>query len=116
MTMHGLLALALAFAPSGQQGGGGLAVVLGQVALFIGIFYFLLIRPQRQQAKKHSELLASLQKGDIVVTSGGLVGEVIHLKDAQVTIKSGEARLVITRASVANITSREPAAEAAKPA
>jgi len=115
VTMHGFLALPLLFAPSGQQGGAGLGVFVIQIALFIGIFYFLLIRPQRQQAKKHQALLGSLQKGDQVITSGGLVGEVIHLKDNQVTIKCGESRLVITRASVANITSRETEA-AAKPA
>ena len=112
MTMHGLLSLS--FAPSGQQGGAGLGIFVIQIAAFIAIFYFLLIRPQRQQANKHKELLASLQKGDQVVTSGGLVGEVIHLKDAQVTIKSGESRVVITRASVANIMSR--GGEEAKPA
>jgi preprotein translocase subunit YajC len=113
--MHGLLATALIFAPSGQQGGAGLGVFVVQIALFIGIFYFLLIRPQRQQAAQHKQLLESLQKGDQVVTSGGLVGEVIHIKDNQVTIKSGEARLVITRASIASITGR-PAEAAAKPA
>ena len=102
--MHGLFALA--FAPSGQQGGAGLGVFVIQIAAFIAIFYFLLIRPQRQQQKKHQELLSSLQRGDQIVTSGGVVGEVIHIKDDQVTIKSGESRLVITRASVANITAR----------
>ena len=107
MIMHGLFVpLSLTFAPSGQQGGAGLGMLLIQIGAFIAIFYFLLIRPQRQQAKKHQELLASLQKGDQIVTSGGVVGEVIHLKDSQVTIKSGESRLVITRSSVANITGR----------
>jgi preprotein translocase subunit YajC len=98
--------LAALFAPSGQQGGGGMSVFIIQIGLFVAIFYFLLIRPQRQQQKKHKELLESLQKGDQVVTSGGLVGEVIHIKDNQVTIKSGEARMVITRTSVASITNR----------
>ena len=112
MTTFGLFALA--FAPSGQQGGAGLGIFVIQIAAFIAIFYFLLIRPQRQQQKKHRDLLAALQKGDQVVTSGGLVGEVIHIKDAQVTIKCGESRLVITRSSVADVTSR--AGEAAKSA
>ena len=96
----------IAFAPSGQQGSAGLGMLLIQIGAFVAIFYFLLIRPQRQQAKTHQELLASLQKGDQIVTSGGVIGEVIHLKDNQVTIKSGEARMVITRASVATIAAR----------
>ncbi|MGH7570007.1 MAG: preprotein translocase subunit YajC [Gemmatimonadales bacterium] len=104
MTTHGLHALTL-FA-SGQQGGPGLLVFLLQIGLFVGIFYFLLIRPQRRQQAQHKQLLASLQKGDQVVTSGGIVGEVIHLKDDQVTVRSGESRLVVLRSGIANITNR----------
>jgi preprotein translocase subunit YajC len=107
MTTTGLFAL---FAPSGQQGP-GMSVFILQIALFIGIFYFLLIRPQRQQQKKHQQLLASLQKGDQVVTSGGVIGEVVHLKENEVTLRSGESRLVVSRASIANITNRAEAAE-----
>jgi preprotein translocase subunit YajC len=94
------------FTPSGQQGGGGMSVFIFQIALFVGIFYFLLIRPQRAQQKKHQALLASLQRGDQVVTSGGVIGEVVHIKDNEVTIKSAESRLVIARSSVSSITNR----------
>lgn len=109
MTMHGLHALL--FAPSGQ-GGGGLTIFLIQIAAFIAIFYYLLIRPQRRQQQRHRQLLASLQRGDQVVTSGGVVGQVVHLSDDQVTVKSGEARLVVTRSSIASITSRGEEAKA----
>jgi preprotein translocase subunit YajC len=104
MIMHPILA-ALLFTPSGQQGG-GFSVFIIQIGLFIAIFYFLLIRPQREQQKKHKALLESLQKGDKIVTSGGMVGEVIHIKDNEVTVKSGESRLVIVRSSVQSITNR----------
>ena len=97
--------LAALFTPSGQQGG-GFSVFIIQIGLFIAIFYFLLIRPQREQQKKHKALLESLQKGDKIVTSGGMVGEVIHIKDNEVTVKSGESRLVIVRSSVQSITNR----------
>ena len=107
MTMHGLPALL--FAPSGQQGG-GLFIFILQIGAFVAIFYFLLIRPQRQQQAKHKALLASLQRGDQVVTTGGIVGEVVHLKDDQVTLKSGESRFIVVRSGIANITNRaEPA-------
>jgi preprotein translocase subunit YajC len=111
--MHALLALL--FAPAGQSGSGGIAVFAIQIAAFIAIFYFLLIRPQRKQQDDHKKLLASLQKGDQIVTSGGILGEVIHLKENEVTIRSGESRLVVMRANVANIVKR-PAAAEAKPA
>ena len=108
MTTHALFSLL--FTPSGQSGP-GTGIFMIQLALFAAIFYFLLIRPQRQQQKKHRELMASLQKGDQVVTSGGIVGEVIHLKDTEVTLRTGESRLVVLRSSVANITKRGGAAE-----
>jgi len=95
----------LLFTPSGQ-GGPGLSAFIIQIALFIGIFYFLLIRPQRRQQQQHKELLASLQRGDKVVTSSGIIGEVVHIKDDEVTIRSGEAKLVIARTGIASITNR----------
>ena len=104
----------LLFAPAGQTSG-GVAMFALQIGAFIAIFYFLLIRPQRKQQEDHKKLLASLQKGDQVVTSGGIIGEVIHLKENEVTIRSGESRLVVMRANVANIVKR-PAAVEAKPA
>src|SRR6059036_3284965 len=103
----------LLFAPSGQVGPGLSAFVI-QIGLFIGIFYFLLIRPQRRQAEQHKQLLASLQRGDQVVTSSGIVGEVLYIKDDQVTIRSGESKFVILRSGVASITNRGTAE--AKPA
>lgn len=108
MTTHAWYSLL--FAPSGQSGS-GMGVLMLQIGLFVAIFYFLVIRPQRQQQKKHRDLMASLQKGDQVVTSGGIVGEVIHLKETEVTLRTGESRLVVLRSSVANITNRGAAAE-----
>jgi len=104
--------LAVLLAPSGQ-GGSGLSVLLFQVALIFGIFYFLIIRPQRRQQERHKQLLASLQKGDHIITSGGIVGEVLHLKENEITIRSGESKLVVLRANIANVVNR---AEAEKPA
>ncbi len=95
----------LLIAPTGSGGPGASAFII-QIGLFIAIFYFLLIRPQRRQAAQHKELLASLQRGDQVVTSSGIVGEVVHIKDDQVTIRSGEAKFVILRSGVASITNR----------
>lgn len=100
------LPIAAMLAPSGQQGGGAMLVFLLQIAAFIAIFYFLLIRPQRQQQKKHDQLLKGLKKGDEVVTSGGLIGEIIHIKDNRVTIKSGEAKLVVERGRIAQVNAR----------
>src|SRR6267378_1960886 len=66
MTAHGMFALL--FAPSGQSAGGGMTVFLVQIGALIAIFYFMLIRPQRRQQERHRQLLASLQRGDRIVT------------------------------------------------
>jgi preprotein translocase subunit YajC len=97
---------------SGQQSGGAISVFVLQIAAFIAIFYFILIRPQRQQAKKHAEMLKQVKRGDEIVTSGGIVGEVLHVKDDRLTIKSGESKLVIERDRIAKVVTRtqEPAA------
>jgi preprotein translocase subunit YajC len=99
-------------APSGQQGGGAISIFILQIAAFIAIFYFILIRPQRQQAKRHEAMLKQVKRGDEIVTAGGVVGEIVHVKDDRITIKSGESKLVIERDRIAKVTTRteEPAA------
>ncbi len=94
------------FAPSGQ-GGGGLSIFLIQMMAIIAIFYFLIIRPKSQQEKKHKERLAQLKKGDKVVTVGGVIGEIVHIKDNQLTIRSGESRLVVQRERIADLVTGE---------
>ena len=104
------------FAPAGGGGGmGSLAPFLFQIVLIFGIFYFLLLRPQQQQRKQHEAALKALKRGDEVVTAGGVVGEVLHVKetskdgqpvkamDDRITIKSGESRLVVERGRIARI-------------
>jgi preprotein translocase subunit YajC len=79
------------------------------------IFYFILIRPQQRQRRQHEQLIQNLKKGDEVVTAGGVVGEVIFIKetvkdgtpqktmDDRVTIKSGESRLIVERGKIVRI-------------
>lgn len=98
-----LPALMLAFAPSGDSPRGSMAIFLVQMVAIVGIFYFLLIRPQRQQQKRHQERLGQLKKGDEVVTSGGIIGEVVHIKDDRVTVKSGESRFIVERQRIAEV-------------
>ena len=99
--------------PPGQQGGGAMMIVVVQIAALLAIFWFMLIRPQRQQAKQHDAMLKGLKRGDEIVTTGGIVGRIIHLKDDRLTIESGESRLVIERERVAKILTAPVAAEPA---
>lgn len=75
------------------------------MAIIFAIIYFLMIRPKVKQERKHREQIAQLKKGDEVVTAGGVIGEVIHIKDDRVTIKSGESRFVVMRDRIADIPS-----------
>lgn len=111
-------------APFLLQAAGGasspLLPFLFQIAAIFGIFYFLMIRPQQKQRKQHEERLRNLKRGDSIVTTGGLVGEVVHIKEAMkdgnaeksmddhITIKSGESRVVVERGRVARVLSGEP--------
>lgn len=61
--------------------------LLPLVALF-GIFYFLIIRPQQKQAKKHKEMVADLKKGDKIVTNGGLMVEITKVEETYLVIKN----------------------------
>lgn len=105
--------LALQF---GGGAGGSLTPFLIQLAAIFGIFYFLLIRPQQKQKQKHEEALRAIKRGDQIVTAGGIVGEVIHVKETvaaegktarpledHITIKSAESRLVVERGRIARI-------------
>ena len=81
--------------------GGGLGAFLPLIIIF-GIFYFLLIRPQQRKAKQHKEVLASLKKGDRVVSSGGLHGLITGLTDDLVTMEiSPKVRVKVSRGSIA---------------
>jgi preprotein translocase subunit YajC len=95
------------FAPAGQ-GSGGMSIFLIQMVAIVAIFYFLIIRPKVQQEKKHKERISQVKPKDRIVTVGGILGEVVHVKDDQVTIRSGETKLVILRDRIADILSDKP--------
>jgi preprotein translocase subunit YajC len=82
----------------------------------LGIMYFLVIRPQQKQAKETTAMLASLKKGDDVVTSGGLLGKVHQVDDKLVTLDvGGGTKLRILKSAVASkATVEAPKAEAAE--
>ena len=109
-----------------QAAGGGstLTPLLFQFGLIFLIFYFLIIRPQQRQRKQHEESLRNLKRGDKIVTTGGIIAEVVHIKqpdrdgksaptmDDEVTIKSAESRLIVERGRIAKIVGVSAAAAA----
>ena len=84
---------------------GGFLVLL--LAMF-GFIYFLLIRPQRQQQRKHADLLASLKPGDEVVTAGGIYGEVVQLDAERVMLEiDDDVRIAVARRAIATVVPPE---------
>lgn len=100
--------LAQAAQPSGGAGAGLLGFL--PMILILAIFYFLLIVPQRRMQKKHAAMVAALQKGDRVITSGGLIGEIMAVRDTDVTVKTGSSTVVVERGSIRRVMGPEGAA------
>jgi preprotein translocase subunit YajC len=97
-----------------QFGGGGMGWLGVAPLIFIfGIFYFLLILPQQRRQKKWQGMLDGLKTGDRVVTSGGLRGTIIALKDDAVHLRvpPDNLRLEVTKASVLSVTTAEEEAK-----
>jgi preprotein translocase subunit YajC len=94
--------------------GGGLTVLLLQIAGIGLVFYFFIIRPQAQARKQHETLLAGLKKGDEITTSGGIVGRVKDIKDDRITIESGTSTLVVERGRIVRIGDQTSAVESRK--
>lgn len=80
------LLLAQAEAPA-QSPLAGPQNMLFLVAIFFGIFYFMIIRPQQKQQKTHKSYLESLKKGDEVITNGGLIGRIAGVQGDVLTLE-----------------------------
>jgi len=89
-------------APEGGEGGGFDWTIIIFLVLIFGVFYFLIIRPQRKRQKQHDELMQELKKGDKVITTGGIYGVVESLSDDSIVIKiESGATIRVARGSVA---------------
>ena len=83
--------------------GADLMTFLPMIAIFV-VFYFLLIRPQQKRAKETKTMLEALQKGDEVVTAGGLVGKIAKLTDQYAAIEiAPNVEISVQRAAIAQL-------------
>lgn len=89
-------------------GGSGL-LGLAPLLFIFAIFYFLLILPQQRKQKKWQAMLGELKTGDKIVTTGGLRGTIISLKDDALTLRvpPDNLRIEVTRASVVSVSTAE---------
>jgi preprotein translocase subunit YajC len=105
-------AYAMGSGGSGGGNAGGFGAFIPLILMF-AIFYFLLIRPQQKKAKQHKAMLSAVRKGDKVVTSGGLHGEITGITEDVLTVEiAPKVRVKVSRGSIAGVLKRgEPGAD-----
>jgi preprotein translocase subunit YajC len=89
-----------AWAQSGGAQGGGFESMLLIVLMFV-VLYFLMIRPQMKRAKEHKAMIEALQKGDEVITAGGMLGKISKINENYATLEvGGNVEIQVQRAAV----------------
>jgi preprotein translocase subunit YajC len=81
------------------------------IVLIFGIFYFLLFLPMQRQKKQTAKMLAELQNGNVVITSGGIVGSIVSIGDDEtlvIRVKPDNIKIQVARSSVSSLVSKEP--------
>lgn len=102
---------AYAQAATGGAAGGLLGFV--PILLIFVIMYFLMIRPQQKKMKDHKAMVGALRRGDQVVTSGGMIGKVVKVADAEVEVEvAPNVKVRVVRSTIAQVTSKTEPAEA----
>lgn len=111
-TLHALAALSLQEPAGGESGGMG--SILVPLVIMGGLFYLILLGPERKQRKKREAMLSALRKGDKVMTTGGLYGTVAAVADDVVTLQVADGvRLRFARSSVQSVLGDDSGAEKA---
>jgi len=74
--------------------------------LMVFVFYFVFIRPQQRKAKAHDTLMKTIRSGDKIVTTSGIVGIVVSVKEKTIAIRSADTKLEVLKSAVTEITER----------
>ncbi len=91
-----------------------IASFLPLILIFV-VFYFLLIQPQQKQKKQHEQMIKNLGKNDEVVTSGGIHGTILNVKETTVVLRVDDnAKLEVEKYSIAAVTKKRSGEEAGK--
>jgi preprotein translocase subunit YajC len=93
-----------AYAQASPGGFEMLNSLLVPTILIIGIMYFLMIRPQQKRMKEHREMIAGIQRGATVVTSGGIIGKVTKVDEHELQVEIAEGvRIKVVRSTVSQV-------------
>jgi len=99
------LNILLAMAPQGGDGGGGsLISTLIMFGAIFAIFYFMIIRPQQKRAKEREKLLSNIEKGDKIITSGGVHATIVGIEEKTVLIEvAPNVKIKIERSAIGSV-------------
>jgi preprotein translocase subunit YajC len=99
------LEILLAMAPQGGEGGGGsLISTLIMFGAIFAIFYFMIIRPQQKRAKEREKLLSNVEKGDKIITSGGVHATIVGLEEKTALIEiAPNIKVKIERTAIGSV-------------
>ncbi len=87
-----------------REGGNAGTIFMVQMVLIFAIFYFLLLRPQAKERKRHDEMLQKIKKGDEIVTNGGIIGKIVHVEEKRLTLRTGDnTRITVDRGRIAQV-------------
>lgn len=90
-----------------DAGMGGAFMQVLPLVLILAVFYFLLIRPQQKRLKAHQEMVANLKRGDVVVTSGGLIGKIRSVDEMEARIElAPNMEVRVVRATISEVRSK----------
>jgi preprotein translocase subunit YajC len=99
---------AFAAGPGGAAESSPMWTFMAPMVLMVVIFYFLLIRPQQRKAKEQRQFLENLKRGDRVITTGGLVGEITAINDQVLTLEiADKVRVEVGRPYVAGFAPKK---------
>lgn len=99
--------LIFAMAPSGGEGGGMVSTIIMFGAIFL-IFYFMIIRPQQKKAKERDKLLSNLEKGDKVITSGGIHGIIAGIDEKTLLLQiSDNLKVKVERSAITQVIAKK---------
>ena len=106
--------IAYAASTSGAASGTGMGSTILMIVLMIAIFYFLMIRPENKRKKEAQQMRDSLKVGDNITTIGGIIGDIVSIKDDSIVIETTTDRVRVEFAKFAVSTNNTAEKEAAK--
>jgi preprotein translocase subunit YajC len=109
MALLGTVALIAQAAP--QQDPGAFLKMMGPMLIIMVAFMVITSMSNKKRARQHEDLLKSLKPGDKVLTSGGIIGTVVTVKDKSLSLRSSDTKLEILKSAISEVTERSGAAE-----